>query len=313
MVCQEVLKRVGNRCVQIKQPQLSRRRQQSRLELGSFLSCCSRMEIELAKRRENSGIRKAERTKEEPEVSRSRPLAEMAASRGITETALLADYRSSLRAHGETAEDRLHKEFGVWLVKFAQAVDSNESRTQAWQELKSKCDVLLLLQDLYLFTYPGKIVPDVLKDACRFLKKELDRLIPRYSTLYKHTSDLFTHANLRLLGELSDAVSVLFKEPMHLIATAQRELDVIRMWAEKMGSYKTEAHDFHLYSMATRVRKATGEYHFSELTTLTEAALAAHGAPDEEALDQWTLERRVQRYVTRMNLPRRQAATGKKQ
>jgi hypothetical protein len=44
-----------------------------------------------------------------------------------------------------------------------------------------------------------------------------------------------------------------------------------------MGSYKTEAHDLHLYAMATSVREATGEYHFAEIVTLIEAAHAAHG------------------------------------
>ena len=54
--------------------------------------------------------------------------------------------------------------------------------------------------------------------------------------------------------------------------------------------------------MAARVRESTGKYHFNYLTTLVESALAAHGEADKDALDVKTLERRVQRYMKRMNL-----------
>ena len=253
-----------------------------------------------------------EQTKAPSEPSKSSALAEQAAARGFTETELIANYLSSLKLHGERVEDRVGKEFQAWLFEFAKVVAANKSRTDAWQELKSRCDVLLLLQDLYLFTYPEdsehaakKTTADVLKDSCRFLKEELDKLIPRYGTLHKDTSELFADPKLRLLGVLSGEINTLFEEPITLLQTAQQELKVMRNWAEKMGSLKTEANDAYLYSLATRVRKSTGEYHFPELTTLVEAALAAHGEADEEALDHETLERRVQRYIKRMNLSHR--------
>ena len=92
----------------------------------------------MAGTRKGGGARKAERMKTKPEVAQpdrqtltGKTVAQMAASRGITETALLADYRFSLEAHGETAEDRLPKEFRGWLIKFAQALDSNDARMDA--------------------------------------------------------------------------------------------------------------------------------------------------------------------------------------
>ena len=258
----------------------------------------------MAKARKSGGKRKTAGAKEEPEVPRPQTLEQWVASHSIAEPNNLAQFFSSLKVHGEPAEDRLDKEFLPWLVKFVRALDKYEIRIQAWEELKSRCDVLWLLKDLYLFTYPGRTTPDVWKGACRFLKDKLDNLIPRYGTLHKHTSDLFNDPKLRFLGVLNKEMSVFFKEPMNLIATAQKELEVVRNWAEKMGSYKTDAHDLHFYAMATSIRAATGEYHFSELTTLIEAALAAHGAEGEEPFDEKTLERRVQRYAKRMNLDR---------
>ena len=182
-------------------------------------------------------------------------------------------------------------------------VDSNEARKDAWQELKSKCDVLFLLQQLYLFTYSGKTTPDVLQDACRFLKDELDKLLPKFTALSEATSVLFADPKLRLLSVLSEAVPQVFAQPIRSISMAEEALEATRRWAKTMGSHKTEAHDLHLYAMATTVRAATGEYHFAEIVTLIEAAHAAHGAEDEP-LDEEALKKRVQRYITRMNLAR---------
>src|ERR1035437_506 len=143
----------------------------------------------------------------------------MAAARGMTEAELMSAYLSSLEAHGERVEDRVGKEFRAWLFKFAKVVAADDSRTEAWQELKSRCDVLLLLQDLYLFTYPEdaqdaekKTTADVLKDSCRFLKEELDKLIQRYDTLYKDTSELVRDPKLKLPEVLSSEISTLFKD-----------------------------------------------------------------------------------------------------
>jgi len=73
----------------------------------------------LAKARKSAGKRKTEGTKVEPYVPRPQSAAELAASRGISETALLAEFRASLEVHDERAEDKLPKEFSPWLVKFA--------------------------------------------------------------------------------------------------------------------------------------------------------------------------------------------------
>jgi hypothetical protein len=189
----------------------------------------------------------------EPEHSRPSALAEMAVARGRTEDELMSGYLSSLEVHGERVEDRVGKEFRPWLFKFGKVVVADENRTEAWKELESRCDVLLLLQDLYLFTYPEdsehaakKTTADVLKDSFRFLKEELDKLIPRYGTLHKNTSELFADPKLKLLGELSSEISTLFKEPIAFLQTAQQELKGMRNWAEKMASLKTEANDLYL-------------------------------------------------------------------
>lgn len=118
-----------------------------------------------------------------------------------------------MQAHGERAEDKLPKEFSAWLVKFARAVDSNDARKDAWHELKSSCDTLVLINNLYLFTYLGKTSADVLQDAYRFLREGLDKLLPRYSTLSDDTSTLFNDPKLRLLAVLSEAGPQVFAEP----------------------------------------------------------------------------------------------------
>ena len=256
-------------------------------------------------------VRKPEGTKAEPDVPRpdhktltGKALAETAGSR-------MAEFRSSLDAHDERAEDKLDKEFRAWLIEFARAVDSNDARKDAWHELKSSCDTLVLINNLYLFTYDGKTSADVLQDAYRFLKEGLDKLLPRYSTLSEDTSTLFNDPKLHLLAVLSEAVPQVFAEPIRSIVMAEAALRATREWAKEMGSYKTEAHDLHLYAMATSVREATGEYHFAEIVTLIEAARAAHGLEDEP-LDEEALKKRVQRYITRMNLPRLRPAANKK-
>ncbi len=238
----------------------------------------------------------------------------------MSEAALMSAFLSSLEVYGERVEDRIGKEFRPWLLKFAKVIAADKPRFNAWEKLKLKCDAMLLMRDLYLFTYPDdaqhaktKTTADVLKDSCRYLKEELDKLIEKYGTLYKHTSELFADPKVKLLAVLSKEISALFSEPMNLMDTAQQELKIMREWAEKMGSLKTEANDLYLYSMAARLRESTGEYHMTELATLVEAALAAHGGADEEALDHDSLERRVQRYIDRMNLPRHERGAGKKE
>lgn len=266
--------------------------------------------MSLAKRQEKKEVRKKEGTKEGTEESRPSALAEMAASRGTTEAAILAAYHSSFEPHDQRAEDKLDKELTQWLAKFAIAVDENKSRTQAWNQLKSRCDSLVLLNCLYLFTYFGKTTPDVLQDASRFLREGLDKLLPKYENLYEETSNLIDDPKQRLFGVLKQEMIPAFKEPTHFLRTAQKELAIMRDWAAQMGSYKTEARDFHLYNMATSVRTATGSYHFTQLATLIEAARVAHGAKDEPVNEE-NLKKRVERYITRMNLPRLRRPAGR--
>lgn len=215
----------------------------------------------------------------EPEASPASLLAELAADSGRTDAEPLSAYRSALDVHGERVEDRMGEEFSIWLIKFAKSVAGDVTRTQAWERLKTKCDVLLLLNDLYLFTYPEesehgtkKTTADVLKNACRFLMEELDKLIPRYGTLQEKAAEVFADPKLKLVGVLSSDMSGLFNEPMALMKTAEQELRIVRNWAAKMASLKTDGNDLYLYSMAARVRKSTGKFHFGELMTLTEAA-----------------------------------------
>ena len=234
-------------------------------------------------------------------MPRQQTLAEWVASHSTADPNHLAEYLSSMKAHGERAEDRFTEQFSGWLVKFALAVDKNSIRTQAWEKLKSKCDVLLLLQHLYLFTYFGKTSADVLQDAFRFLKAGIDGLIPKYSKTCKDTSELFDDPKLGLITVLSKQIRPLFEEPMRLLRIAEQELLAMRQWAEQMGSHKTDAHDLDLYAMATSVRAATGQYHFPELAKLIEAARIAHGGRDEP-VDEGVMKRRVERYAKRMNL-----------
>jgi len=287
------------------------------LKLSSFLS--GFVEGVALPKRKSVGQHK--QTKEAPQESRPSALAELAAARGITEAEFRAAYESSLKAHGETAEDNI-EDLRAWVIKFVEALWHDENRFKAWETLKSACNgnVLPILYNLYLFTYPtvsrrgeDKTTADVLRDATRFLKDELDKLIARYGTLHKDTSDLLNDPKLKFLGVLSTDIAALFREPANWLSLAKTELIAVRNWAERIGSLKTEVRDLYLYSMATHVRRTAGEYHFSEITTLIEAAFAAHGWADEEPLDEKNLERRVQRYVKRMNLSRTRPTGGTKQ
>jgi hypothetical protein len=281
--------------------------------LGIFLSPVAKV-IDLPKRlpvnqRKETKVCQIEVGGGEPHASLALALAEMAASNGVSTTDLVSSYRSGLAAHGQVVEDRIEKEFSVWLIEFVKAVANDVSRTQAWETVKTHRDIFLILNDLYLFTYPEesehgtkRTAADALKDSCRFLKEKLDKLIPRYGTLHEATAGVFADPKLKLLGVMSGDLGKMLGEPVALLKTAERELKVLRDWAEKQGSNKTYANDFYLYKIAERIRQSTGEYHYEELTTLTEAALAAHGGADQEALDRKTLERRVQRFITRNNL-----------
>jgi hypothetical protein len=263
------------------------------------------MEVELAKARKSGGSHNSEGTKPEPNPPRpdykiltSTFLAELAASRGITKTALLAEFSASLSALGEKAEDKLGKELSEWLRKFVMAVGTNEIRLRAWEKLKCKFDVTLLLPHLYLFTYFGNTTANVVQDAFRFLKNGLDRLLPKYTKIREDTSALFNDPQLRFLSIVSEAAPQLAGIPIHDIAMAEVTLKVIRNWTEQHGSYKTNAQDFHLFAVATTIHSATHRYHYRELARLTEAASIAHGGRDE-AVDEATLKRRVERYAKR--------------
>lgn len=186
---------------------------------------------------------------------------------------------SFFKAHDKRAEDKVKEEFPAWFQRFAVAATEKGSGARlAWDEVKSKCDVLLLMYDLYLFTYLGKAAlgktsPDIIQDAFRLLTNELDK-----------------------------EASAVFCEPMQLFNTAKLELKGLRAYAAKMGSYKTEAHDYYLYSMAKMLDAATGDYHLEELASLIEAAKVAHGCK-HDILSVGTLKRRIYRYIKRMNLP----------
>jgi hypothetical protein len=243
-------------------------------------------------------------------------LADLAEARGMSKADLRSAYLSGLEVYGERVENRI-EEFIPWLKRFQMEVAGDDTRTRfdAWQKLKLKCDFLLLVRNLYLFTYPKdaqhakkKTTADVQKDSCRFLKEVLDKLIPRYATLHKRTSKLCADPKLKLVSVLSEEASALFSELLNLT----NKLKNMRRWAAKMASLKTDARDIYLYSMAVSLRESTGEYQMSDLQTLIEAALAAHGQPHKDVVDAENLKRHVQRFVKRMNLPRYESGAGKK-
>jgi|ERR1700679_4070877 hypothetical protein len=158
------------------------------------------MEVGLANERKRAEKRKAEGTKAEFYVPRPQSAAEIAASRGISEAALHAEFRASMKVHGERIEDRPAEELTVWLIKFVKTLAEDEIRIQAWEELKLKCDVALLLRHLYLFPHSRQTDADVLRGVFRFLEEGLDGLLPKYNKLYQGTSDLFADPKLRLLS-----------------------------------------------------------------------------------------------------------------
>ncbi len=272
-------------------------------------------------KRESVGRKKKAKVKPKgapPESSQPSALATLAAAHGISEADWMSAYQSSLKMYGQTVEDRVGEEFRPWLLKLANVIEADEHRFDALQKLMSKCDVLLLMPDLYLFTYPEesqrakkRTAADAFKDSCRYLK-ELDKLVPRYATLHKRTSKVFARRKLKLLRVvLSKEVSALFSEPATFIDIAQQQLKGMRQWAGKMASLKTDINDVYLWLMAARLRESTGEYHMTELATLVEVALAAHGEQDKA--DEDMLKQRVQRYAKRMNIPRHKSGAAKKE
>ncbi len=196
----------------------------------------------------------------------------------------------------------MDKEFRPWLIRFALALYKNKIRSQAWDELKFRCDTLMLLKELYLFTYMGKTSADVLQSACRFLKEELDKLVPQCKRLRENTSTLFKNPKLRLLTVMSEGLAQMFTEQSHSLAVVEQKLELLRELGRQKGSYKPDSRTFHLYGMATTVHTGTGKYHYRELAKLTEAARIAHGEEEDDVgVDVDALKRRAERYMERMN------------
>src|ERR1700677_538036 len=92
------------------------------------------------------------------------------------------------------------------------------------------------VKELYLFTYTGKTSANVLQEACRFLKEELDKLLPKYGKLHKKTSTLFDRPKLRLLTVMSKSLSQIFEEQKCSLAMVEQKLELIRAFAEPNGS-----------------------------------------------------------------------------
>jgi hypothetical protein len=119
------------------------------------------------RKKRKSGVKRANKAaKAAPELVKpggkiliGKTMSEFAASRGVSEATLVTDILSSFDAHGGSAENKLGKEFWAWVRRFALTLHKDKARSQAWNELKSKCDVLMLLKELYFFTYIG--IPEI--------------------------------------------------------------------------------------------------------------------------------------------------------
>jgi hypothetical protein len=259
------------------------------------------MEVNVSKGKDGENQKSARTKAARNGLKNQQNLANIAEAR-FRETNLFADILSSFDAHGGSAENKLDKQFRPWLIKFALALYKNKIRSQAWDELKFRCDALMLLKDLYLFTYIGKTSADVLQSACRFLQEELDRLVPGCRTLHEKTSILFNHPKLRLLTVMSEGLSQIFADQIHSLAVVEQKLELLRELGRQKGSYKPDSRTFYLYGMATTVHAGTGKYHYRELARLTEAARIAHGEKEKDVgVDVDALKRRAERYIKRMS------------
>ena len=199
---------------------------------------------------------------------------------GCSTPELRSAYLDCIGSFGEIAESKLQAEFGKWLIKFVGVLAESEARMDAWQKLKNAGHTLLLLGNLYLFTYLGDTTANALQHNWGILKDALDKLIADHEKLCKETSAVIDDPRLRVFM-LSFRDQGLTSEPSQHLKLAQRKLEMLRTLALKMSSGKTDSHNMHLYSLATMVHTATGSGCTKELANLIESAYAAHGARGE--------------------------------
>ena len=218
------------------------------------------------------------------------------------------EYHTGLQAHDKTAEDKSPEEFKAWFYRFAKAVTEGGSEAKlAWDTVKGKCDIVVLTTSLYLMTYRGKTDADILQDACRVWKEEIDKLkfLSKYNSLCEELSALRDNPKLKVLVALDKRIGTLLNDPAQLLGDAKGILEVCREWAASKCHEQIDPHDLHLYKMAHMLKAATGEYHLAELAPLIGAASVAQLADNirHDTVSAENIKRRLLRFKERWNLP----------
>lgn len=195
-------------------------------------------------------------------------------------------------------KERLEKE--TWIKRFDKEMNKEPVRRNAWRKLRRcGCDTFELIDVLYLFTSRGRQArSNAARGAARLFKAKVDKIFFACDKLCRDLSDLIAEP-------APDDVEFLLKrswdEQLTVLKQVKLHLQVSRECLAQVGSYKRDPNDLSLNWMAAIVRSGTGKWHISELLTLIEAGLAAHG----ERTDMYTedgLKKRIQRYRKRNNL-----------
>ena len=235
---------------------------------------------------------------------------------------ILKDYRPSdgcppLRTHWG-GHDLAATE---WLKTFADQIADDESRRNAWNKLKDKCDTSYIIELLYLFTLADDPKARASKtrakrDPKTTVKKSPKTRVENDQNAYNLLTKLLTQ-KLARYDKLCDEIRSLMENPriqhpmlylradftnqLQMLQTAKQHLQDLRDREAKWGSKKRNPRDWYLFLLGVTTKEATGFLHGSELATLIETAYAAHGKEDKVDVSQEAVEKQIRRWTKFMN------------
>lgn len=159
-----------------------------------------------------------------------------------------------------------------WLKKFAEEIARNRSCTEAWAELKVKCDTSYITDLIYAFTFPGELPEDKGRDLFRTLKEEIDGILPAYDKLGDEIRGIINNSEFSPIMAYHRAE---FSEQVQLLRAAHEHLNTLRGLAAKWGSHKRAARSWYLLLLLSETLRATGSRQESALMELIQAGYIA--------------------------------------
>jgi hypothetical protein len=182
-----------------------------------------------------------------------------------------------------------------WLLRFAEEIaDDNNHALRAWDTIKEKCDTSYIIELLYLLTIRAPVTADKSQIAHHHFTSRINRLI---SNCEKLQNDMMQTIRDSRFSSLMPYERPALEVEIQQLEEAKKRLGVLRDSNKESGSYRRNPRDWYLLLLAMRVREATGKYHLRSLTSLLDAARAAHGEHGRDVTDEETLKKRIQRWA----------------